>query len=370
MKLPRICFGYVPKLAFMCTKEKGNVHYIPTARHAAKKVVSGIFAVLGTAAFSCSILAASMCQTFFPCIGLFILGILLFIVAYCQYGRAWTRIEIPKLRYRKPHVSSITEREYLSLLWKWRFLSPGVYCHQVNRNIYICEGTKDNLKKILEKRSAKKNGTILIQELDLDAIRHDQLETETQYQEVFQLPKAMLEGVKSFLRTSYSEDKIISASWPDHPPGPTPQEVLYTHIPGLRQGDEAHESASLLSVYTETYIEAFKAAIERVAVSRLVSREGICLLVSPLGVVKGLSPEALHATKTLSKTAFLQAVESLAMETVIPESKSRLPITIALVDPESVAPLRSVDTNVMFPSRESLSFSDFSPASSTWCHVI
>lgn len=207
MKLPRICFGYVPKLAFMCTKEKGNVHYIPTARHAAKKVVSGIFAVLGTAAFSCSILAASMCQTFFPCIGLLILGILLFIIAYCQYGRAWTRIEIPKLRYRKHNVSSITEREYLSLLWKWRFLSPGVYCHQVNRNIYICEGTKDNLKKILEKRSAKKNGTILIQELDLDAIRHDQLAAETQYQEVFQLPKSMLEDVTSFLRTSYSEEK-------------------------------------------------------------------------------------------------------------------------------------------------------------------
>lgn len=179
----------------------------------------------------------------------------------------------------------------------------------------------------------------------------------------------MLEDVTSFLRTSYSEEKIVSAPWPDCAPGPTPQEVLYTHIPGLRQG-EAHECASLLPVYTETYIEAFKAAIERVAVSRVVSREGICLLVSPLGVVKGLSPEALHATKTLSKTAFLQAVESLALDTILPESKSKLPITIALVDPESVAPLRSVDTNVMFPSRESLSFSDFSPSSSSWCHVI
>ncbi|SYX08668.1 hypothetical protein C834K_0190 [Chlamydia poikilotherma] len=366
MKLPRMCFGYLPKPAFMSTKEKSNIHYIPTARHAAKKVISGLFALLGVGAFSCSVLAASMCQTFLPCIGLLILGILLCIVAYQQYTSAWTRIEIPKLHYRKHVISSVTEQEYYSLLRTWRLLSPGAYCHQVNNNIHICEGTKENLKKILEKRSVKKNGTILIQELDLDAIRNRQLETETLYQEVFQLPPAMQECVKNSLRTSHSQDRMVITPWIDRLQGPAPQEVLYTHIPGLRQ----EQTEPSLSVYTEAYIEAFKAAIERVSISRFVNKEGICLLVSPLGVIKGLDGAALHSAKILSKTAFLQAVEFLATEVVLPENKSKISITIALVDPDSVAPLRSVDTNVMFPTRESLSFSDFAPSSSSWCHVI
>ncbi|BAE81602.1 conserved hypothetical protein [Chlamydia felis Fe/C-56] len=369
MKLPRMSFGHLPKPAFMCTKEKGRVHYIPTARHAARKITAGLLSLLGTAAFSCSVLAASMCQTFLPCIGLLILGILLCIVAYCQYAKAWTRIEIPKLHYRKPSISSITEKEYLSLLRRLRFLSPGMYCHQVNRKIFICEGTKENLRKILAKRADKKNGTILIQELDLDAIRRGQLETETVYQDVFQLPTAMKECVKNSLKTSCRQEKMVSSPWLDRDHGPVPQEVIYTHIPGVRQ-EKSPMDVSLLSIYTEAYIQAFKASIERVVVSRIVNKEGICLLVSPLGVVKGLSDEALHAVKILSKTAFLQAVESLAMEAVLPENKSKLPITIVLVDPDSVAPLRSVDTNVMFSSRESLSFSDFVPSDSSWCRVI
>ncbi|AAP04928.1 hypothetical protein [Chlamydia caviae] len=367
MKLPRMCFGYLPKPTFMSTKARGSVHYIPTARHAARKIGSGLFSLLGMGALSCSILAASMCQTFLPCIGLLILGILLCVVAYRQYTSAWTRIEIPKLCYRQHVVSSVTDQEYLSLLRTWRLLSPGMYCHQENRNIQICEGTRENLKKILEKRSVKKNGTILIQELDLEAIRNGRLATETLYQEVFQLPPIMQECVENSLRTSHSKDRIVAIPWSDLSPGPSPQEVLYTHIPGLRQ--EGAES-SPLSVYTVAYVEAFKAAIERVSVSRLVNKAGICLLVSPLGVVKGLDPEALHSTKLLSKMAFLQAAEFLAREAVLPESKSKLPITIALVDPESVAPLRSIDTNVMFPSRECLSFSDFTPSSFSWCHVI
>ncbi|MEF9496631.1 MULTISPECIES: hypothetical protein [Chlamydia] len=369
MKLPRMCFGYLPKPAFMSTKEKGNIHYIPTARHAARKMISGLFTLLGIGAFSCSVLAASMCQTFLPCVGLLVLGILLCIFAYQQYISAWTRIEIPKLHYRKHVVSSATEEEYRSLLRTWRLLSPGAYCHQVNKNIHICEGTKENLKKILEKRLVKKNGTILIQELDLDAIRNGQLETETLYQEVFQIPSTMQECIKNSLRTSHSQDRIVTTPWIDRFQGPAPQEVLYTHIPGLRQ-EEAQTESSLLSIYTEAYVEAFKSAIERVSISRFVNKEGICLLVSPLGVIKGLDNTALHSAKILSKTAFLQAVEFLATEVVLPENKSKIPITVALVDPDSVAPLRSVNTNVMFPTRESLCFSDFVPSSSSWCHVI
>ncbi|WP_375793614.1 hypothetical protein O1W69_00590 [Chlamydia sp. 12-01] len=369
MKLPRICFGYVPKLAFMYTKGKDGVHYIPTARNAARKVISGLFALLGTAAFACSVMAASMCQTFLPCIGLLILGILLFIIAYCQYARAWTRIEIPKLCYRQHSVSLITEQEYLSLLRKWRLQSPGIYCHQMNRNIHICEGTKENLKKILEKRSVKKNGTILIQELDLEAMRCGRLTTQTLYQEVFQLPSSIQECIRNTLRTCDSQEKIVTIPWRDRPQGPTPQEVLFTHIPGLRQ-EESQMDSSLLTIYREAYIEAFKAAIERVSMSRLVNKEGICLLVSPLGVVKGLDSREIHSAKVLSKTAFLQAAESLAIEIVLPENKSKLPITITLVDPESVAPLRSIDTNVVFPSQESLSFSEFALSNSSWCHVI
>ncbi|WP_348663718.1 hypothetical protein [Chlamydia vaughanii] len=372
MKLPRMCFGPVPKFAFMCVRQHNErIHYIPNARHLAKKVLAGLFLLLGAGAVACGILAASICQTLMPCIGLLILGMLLFVFAYCQYVKAWTRLEIPDLHYRKHIVSQLTEKEYFSLLRTFRSVSPGKYCHPCKRNISISEGTVEQLKKNLEKRTVKKSGVFLIQELDLEAIRQKQLETETVYQGVFKLPESMRECVNNSLKTSVSREKIIAVPWINQDQWVTPQEVIYTGIPGLRQESTHGEGApELLTVYTKAYVAAFTAAITRASVSRTVSREGLCIVVSPLGVVKALEAEEVHAQKILSKIAFLQAVEYMATKAVLPENKAELLINIVLIDPESIAPLRAIGSKALFPQSEYLCFSELSPAKSSWNKVV
>lgn len=353
-------FACMPKFTFMCAEQSNIYHYIPMARHLAKKIIAGIFVLLGISIFACSVLATSMCQTFMPCIGLFVLSMLLFVFAYCHYVKAWMRLEIPQWQFGKHTVSGISEKEYHSLLYTWRFTSLGSYCHRQNKNVHICEGTREKLREVLASRAEQKNGVFLIQELDLEALHQHQLEIETQYQNIFEIPPEIRRDVDSVLETVTSAPQVMAVPWSENSIH-SPQEVIYTNIP---RNTEEGELAQI-SAYTEAYTRAFIEAIQRASSSHIISKQGICLLVPPLGVVKGESPEKTRMMKILSKIAFLQATEFLATEAVLPEDKKHLSITVVLIDHLSIAPLRAIDTPLVCSLVEqSICFADLMSSSS------
>ncbi|MBX6687783.1 hypothetical protein [Chlamydia gallinacea] len=348
MKLAQICFVCVPKFTFMSTTQRNIYHYIPAARHLAKKILASIFALLGVSALACSVLAAGMCQTFLPCIGLLILGMLLFIFAYCHYVKAEMRLEIPQQQFEKYAVSAITEEEYHSLLFHtWHVTSLGSYHCKWNKHVHICEGTKERLRDILASRVGKENGVFLIQELDLEAMRQHQLGIETEYQNIFHIPEKTRSSVHALLETAGAGLQVVAVSWLENLV-PSPQEVIYTSIPRFC----LEEEISQLTMYVRVYTQAFVEAIQRTSPSRFVKKQGICLLVPLLGVVKGKAPKAIRMMKILSKIAFLQAMEFLATEAILPVDVRNLPITAVLIDHQSIAPLRAIETPQVCSSRE------------------
>lgn len=331
----------------MSGTQRNIYHYIPIARHLAKKILASIFAFLGVSALACSVLAASMCQTFLPCIGLLILSMLLFVFAYCHYVKAEMHLEIPQQQLEKYAVSAITEKEYHSLLfYTWRVTSLGSYHYKWNKHVHICEGTRERLRNILASRVGKENGVFLIQELDLEALHQHQIGIETEYQNIFYVPEQMRSSVHASLEIATSAPQVIAVPWLENLV-PSPQEVIYTSIPRLC----LEEEFSQLTKYVKAYTQAFVEAIQRTSLSRFVKKQGICLLVPLLGVMKGKTPKEIRMMKILSKIAFLQAVEFLATEAVLPIDKN-LPITAVLIDHQSIAPLRIIETPQICSSME------------------
>lgn len=354
MKLAQICLG-MPKFTFMCTTPSNIYHYIPVSRHLAKKILAGIFAFLSVSGFACAVLAASMCQTFMPCVGVFVLSMLLLVLAYCYYVKAWARLEIPQKQIRRHTVSAITEQEYYTLLYTWKFTSLGSYCHKRNKNVHICEGTSERLRGVLASRTSQENGVFLIQELDLEALHQNREEVETEYQYIFHLP----EDIRSRVHASLDVDtapQVVAVPWLKSSEQ-APQDVIFTEIPKFYPGEE---KVVQLATYTRSYTRAFVEAIQRMPRSRLISKKGICLLVPLLGILRrGTAEEDKRTMKIISKMAFLQAMEYIATEAVLPEGKENVPIVGVLVDPQSIAPLRAIDAHLACSlSGKSICFTD------------
>ncbi|EPP35361.1 hypothetical protein CP10139811_0938 [Chlamydia ibidis] len=353
MDFSRLCFGYVPKLTFSSVRDRGRdkIHYIPNSQHVAKKLISGLIALLGVSALVCSVLAASMCHTFMPAIALLVLATVLLVLSYHQYLKAWTRLEIRNRTTEKIGAQQVSELSYFSFLRSWRMIALGKY--RLGKNVHVYEGNREELRAVLKSRVAVKNGVALVQEIDCECPS----KLSTDYQEVFCLPDEVSCHAQHTLQEG-GVDQITAVSWVNKGIDVNPEELVYIPISRIRS-NTCSTPNSLVSLYKGLYFQAFSLAVKKMTTSSTVHSEGACLLVSPIGIWRDMSAEDKHSAKVVSKLAFLQAVEEFAQHTLASEAK----VTILFMDPYSVAPLRSIDINLLFPSLERLRFEDLSPES-------
>ncbi|SPN73684.1 hypothetical protein C10C_0523 [Chlamydia serpentis] len=339
MKFPRISISdLLPTQMLIWWRGGEKVHYLPNAQNLSKKIVGGVLACLGLGLLGCAAFAAGACLTIFPCIGLVVIGFIILGIAYLQYSKGWSRVQLPRFRKTDVFEKPLTWVQLLSLLQSWNKIRAGCYYHPGCPQVQICEASQEIIKKISRKKFDKNTSVFLIQEFDGTALKKEVEEKNTLLQKTFGLDPSTIASCPSKNQKKISE-RLSPEVIPRHSTNETClSSAIYIKFPKVGEDNQCRE-------YIRAYSQAFFSALNQIRDLSGGRKQNIYILTPILGTPLTPSLGTEDEIKLISKAAFLYAAQLVAKYLAKYEPNS-VRITFILKDLTSQTPLSSPLSNL------------------------